>query len=135
MPPIRTMNPDNSNIQETLHQKFPRMRPIKSVPWLATVNGIGLTMAGRRDLDPETGTYVKTHCFSFLFIPLLALGAYRVANAERGWYFLGKESLSGLARGWNWLVLALLMGLIGEAGWQSYTATVRRLVEILERFL
>ena len=97
-----------------LAERFPRMRPIKTAPGLMTINGIGCTMYGRRDLDPESGAYVKTHCFTVLFIPLLALGAYRVVDSpERGWYFLGKEPLSGFARSWNYAVafLSICLGL------------------------
>src|SRR5262249_46444483 len=76
-----------------LEEKFPNLRLIQSPPSLHTINGIGTTIYGARDHDPETGTYVKTHWFCVLFIPVLALGAYRVADAERGWYFIGKEPL------------------------------------------
>ena len=47
---------------------FPNMRPIKSAPSLHTINGIGTAVYGARDHDAETGTYVKTHCFCFLFV-------------------------------------------------------------------
>ncbi|MCE9546208.1 MAG: hypothetical protein K8T25_11895, partial [Planctomycetia bacterium] len=58
----------------------------------------------------ETGSYVITLFISFVFITVLALAAYRVASAgSRGWYFLGRESLSTLAKAWNTLVAAAVV--------------------------
>src|SRR3990172_12223994 len=94
-----------------LEDKFPQMRPIRSAPTLFRVNGCGLGMYGSRDPDTETGTHVKTWCICFLWVPILALRAYRVADAEQGWYFIGRERLSGLAKGWNLLLLGLAVGL------------------------
>ena len=89
------------------------MQPITKPPSLGSVNGIGTFAYGHRDDDPESGTYVLTQVFGILFVPLIALGAYRVANAPGGgWYFLGRVPLSGLARNWNWL---LAIGLISGA--------------------
>jgi hypothetical protein len=64
-----------------LSERFPDLRPIRSVPSLFTVNGIGLTIYGARDRDAETDSYVKTHCFCFVFLPVFSLGAYRVIAA------------------------------------------------------
>ena len=64
-----------------LTDRFPDLKPIKSAPSMFSVNGFGLSTYGARDNDAETGTYVKTHCLTALFIPLFALGAYRVAKA------------------------------------------------------
>jgi hypothetical protein len=88
-----------------LQSRFPEMQPVHSAPSLYLMNGIGTTVYGRRDYDDETGTYVKTLCFCVLFLPILALRAYRVADYNRGWAFLGRVPLSGLARLWNLLVL------------------------------
>lgn len=94
--------------------RFPDMKPVTKPPALFTVNGIGTMAYGRRDFDPSTGTYVVTHWFTVLFLPVIALGAYRVADAETGgWYFIGKVPTSGLVRGWTFSLLVLLAGLIG----------------------
>ncbi len=108
------MNEEKSSIPDSLRQKFPELRPVKRKPALATVNGIGFSMFGSRDHDAETRTYVKTHCLCFIFVPLIAIGAYRVADAERGWYFLGKERLSSFAKSWNigFLGLAVMFAAI-----------------------
>src|SRR5262249_8118101 len=94
------------------------------LPHLARVNGIGTALVGGRDHDSETETYVKTLAFTVLFVPILALGAYRVADAQQGgWYFLGKVPLSGFARGCNALVLLLALAVGGWIGWDAYTDT------------
>ena len=99
-----------SNSPLTLQERFPKMRPVNKPPSLYTMNGFGAGVYGNRDADIETGTYVKTYCLCALFIPVIALGAYRVANAEGGgWYFIGKEPLSRFAKAWNWIVLCLLI--------------------------
>ena len=112
-----------SEPENELEQRFPKLRPIRSAPPLSTVNGIGCMLIGARDHDPETATYVKTHCFCVVFIPLLSLGAYRVADAPQGWYFLGREPLSGLARAWNWTVLFLILGTVGLVWWHNHTSS------------
>jgi tetratricopeptide (TPR) repeat protein len=108
------MNKGRAQVPDKLREKFPHLRPVERAPVLWTINGIGLTMYGKRDVDTETGTYVKTHCFSVLFIPVLAIGAYRVADAERGWYFLARDRLSSFAVSCNvgLVLLALLFGSI-----------------------
>lgn len=105
---------------EELFARFPDMRPVTSVPSLYTLNGFGTTLIGRRDYDPETGTYVKTHCLCALFIPVVALGSYRVADAPNGgWYFVGKVPLSRFAkRATLGFVLAVLAAVGAIAGVQ-----------------
>jgi len=97
-----------------LSDKVPEMRPCNGPPSLFMINGCGLTVYGRRDYDSETGTYLKTHVFCLLFIPIIALRAYRVADAGNGgWFFIGKEPLSGLARLWNLLLVGGTLTAIG----------------------
>lgn len=101
-----------------LNDKFPDLRPINAPPSLFTLNGCGLVLYGNRDFDDETGTYIKTHCLAFLFLPLFSLGAYRVLDSEDGgWYFIGKEPLSGFARACNVIILAGIIGAIGIGTW------------------
>ncbi|MEM7014785.1 MAG: hypothetical protein AAF585_25275, partial [Verrucomicrobiota bacterium] len=103
-----------------LQQRFPKMKPIKNVPPLGRIFGIGFGMYGSRDVDPETGACVKTHCFSVLLIPLFTLGAYRVVEDQQGMYFLGKEPMSGFAKVWNLIVLVAIAGVIGSASYGGY---------------
>src|SRR5690348_1539562 len=87
-------------------ERFPDMRPIRTPPGLMRINGIGFAVYGSRDHDADTGTYVTTYCFSFLFLPVFALTAYRIADAPNGgWYFLGRVPLSRFAKTWNLVVL------------------------------
>ncbi|MDP6357110.1 MAG: hypothetical protein QF473_18495, partial [Planctomycetota bacterium] len=87
-----------------------------------SINGCGLSVCGNRDYDAETGTYIKTHCICLVFIPVLALGAYRVADAETGgWYFIGKVPLSVFARFWNMLIFGGIALSIGIGAWQEHS--------------
>ena len=93
-----------------LPSRFPNMKPVQKAPAMHLINGIGTRVVGRRDLDPETNSYVTTLCFCLLFVPLLPLRAYRVIKSPRGgWFFLGTQPLSAFAKAWN---LALLLAVI-----------------------
>jgi hypothetical protein len=92
----------------------PELRPAKP-PTLFTINGVGLTIYGNRDHDPRDGSYVTTHFLTLVFLPVLALSAYRVVDAGAGnYYFLGKTPLSGRCKALNALVLGLVL-LVGSA--------------------
>ena len=110
-------------MNDELARRFPDMKSITAPPGLSTINGIGTTVVGRRDYDPETGTYVKTYVFCVLFIPIFTLAAYRVADAGQGWYFLGKVPLSRFARFWNSGVVLLIAGLAGCASIECQSIT------------
>lgn len=112
--------------REELQKRFPDLQPIRHPPSLQTINGIGTGIYGRRDFDAESNSYVKTQCLCFAFIPLVALGSYRVVSAGGdGWYFLGRVPLSPFARGWNYLLVLLLImfggGWLASVGWNRYT--------------
>ncbi len=112
-----------------LSERYPGFRPITSAPGLFSINGFGLTIVGRRDADPETGVYVKTHAVCALFVPLIPVGAYLVADAPEGWYFIGKVPLSRFAKVWNLvLVLAIAAG-IGLLAWNSHTSSPEYLAQ------
>jgi hypothetical protein len=107
-----------------LQTKFPWMKPVKSAPALYRINGCGVGMYGSRNADEETGTYVSTWCLALVFVPVLCLRAYRVArHANGGWYFLGREPLSGLAKAFNVLVLLGVLGTIGAVQFGIYTSS------------
>jgi hypothetical protein len=95
--------------------------PVSRAPALFTWNGIGLTLAGRRDARPD-GTYVATHCVSVFGIPLVPLAAYRVAEGGDGSYdFFERQGLSRTARTARVLVpLAAALA----AGWFAVHAYV-----------
>jgi tetratricopeptide (TPR) repeat protein len=115
------MSTDETSGSNELQRRFPAMKPVKSPPGLVTINGIGVSMYGKRDFDPATGTYIKTRCFCFVFIPLFPIDAYRVSDAPgRGWYFLGKEKVSGFARGVRWCALAIVAFFVGSGMWAAH---------------
>lgn len=58
-----------------------------------------------------------------IFLPIFAQGACRVADAEKGWHFIGKENLSGLAKGCNWSVLLLGLFLVALVGQSACTSS------------
>src|SRR5262245_59063498 len=109
---------------DSLRERFPEMKPMTGAPSLFTWNGCGSMIYGRRDDDPETGTYVKTLTLSLIFVPVFALKAYRVAAAPNGgWYFLGKVPLSGVAKAWNvFVVLAVAVAIGGGVWWSNYNS-------------
>lgn len=102
-------------------ERFPDMTPIMSPPGLSSVNGIGCTAYGSRDYDSETNTYVKTQCFIVFFMPVFALAAYRVADAQQGWYFIGRVPLSAFAKTWNCFMLCVIFLGGGSLLWEQHT--------------
>lgn len=76
-------------------------------PSLYTVRGIGTAFYGKRDYDPSSNSYVTTHFFTFLFLPVIPLAAYRVVSTGRNSYrIFGKVPLSKLATWYRGLVFA-----------------------------
>ncbi len=108
-----------ANAEVYFRTKYPQLRPVRSAPWLFNIHGIGAGFYNERDRDPATGTVVKTHCFSLLFFPVLALAAYRVYPRGSGWTLIGKVPLSGFAKCWNVCVLLAIAGWIGLAIWED----------------
>jgi hypothetical protein len=105
-----------------LFARFPDMKPITRPPSLTTVSGFGGMLRGDRDHDAETGTYVKTLWFTFFFLPIFPMGAYRVANAPHGgWYFIGKVPLTPAAKLWPAFLSVFLLGSAGFLAWTLYT--------------
>lgn len=97
------------------------MRPVKSPPSLFKVNGCGVGMYGRRDFDAATGTYLKTRCACLVFVPVLPLDTYRVADAQGGgWYFIGREKPGGFVKNARRLVLVAIAGMVGSGMWSSH---------------
>ncbi len=106
-----------ANAEVYFRAKYPEMRPVRSAPWLFNVHGVGAGMYNERDRDPATGTYVKTHCLCLFFVPILALGAYRVYPRGSGWTLIGRVPLSGFAKCWNVLFLLGIAAWIGLTVW------------------
>lgn len=85
------------------------IKEIDSAPSMATVNGIGTKLYGRRNYDPQTKLYVATLYFTFFFFPIFPLACYVVKNAGGGKYqFFGKVPLKGS----SFIPTAIIGGLI-----------------------
>ena len=46
-------------------------------------NGIGTTIYGKRDINPEDGSYVVTKWFTLIYFPIIPLGSYRVIKTKK----------------------------------------------------
>ncbi|WP_224243455.1 hypothetical protein [Hyalangium gracile] len=128
-------------IDSLLAQRRLFVRPIKSNPWLGTVNGFGATLLGSAEPDSHDGTHIATHYVVALFaIPLLPLGAYVVRPAEggnmmsRGWSLFARVPLGLLP----WLysrTLALgVMALVVLGAARSFHASRNQDVRLINGF-
>jgi hypothetical protein len=91
------------------------LKPISSAPSLSTINGFGFTVYGNSDYDAETRSYIATHYFVALFIPIFPIARYRVIHEAGGHYrFLGKLPLRAADRWHLWLAItASIAAIIG----------------------
>jgi tetratricopeptide (TPR) repeat protein len=126
-----------SNID--LESKFPDMRPLKIAPSMTSLLGCGFRLYGARNHDVDTNSDVRTHYFCLFFLPVLALGAYRVTPAgpawsylgrlpvselgkiNGGWYFFGRVPLAATPKLCNILLFAALLAAAGFLAWDKYT--------------
>jgi hypothetical protein len=46
-------------------------------------NGIGTTIYGKREINPQDGSYIVTKWFTFLYFPIIPLGSYRVIKQKK----------------------------------------------------
>ncbi|HAA54240.1 MAG TPA: hypothetical protein DCE42_05765 [Myxococcales bacterium] len=107
-----------------LQQIFPEMKPLKDTPTLSYFGGFGFAMYGERDEHRDTKTYVKTHFLCLFFIPIFALGAYRVLQTGyEMWRVVGRVPLSSTAKKWNIVSLLAILSLSGLGGWKLYTTS------------
>ena len=106
-----------------LKAKFPELEPIPSLPSFWHFFGCGMLLRGRRGFDEETQSYIQTHCLCILGIPILAFRAYRIVDAPKGKYILGREPLSIPARAFSMFVLLAALVAGGIYGWDAYTTS------------
>ena len=107
-----------------LRKIFPNLTPGTSAPAMFRLNGCGLALYGSRDRHEESNTYVSTYCISLVFIPIIALKAYRISDAPNGgWYFLGTEPLSTFAKTWNALLASFIMAVIAAGVYDAHTSS------------
>jgi hypothetical protein len=86
---IAKLNEDLSKLNELKKEKDEIGEPIKSVPSLSTINGIGTTIYG------------KTLYFVFLGIPILPLSRYNCESTGIGYRFYGKLKLQLWQKIWK----------------------------------
>src|SRR3954468_17345776 len=56
---------------------------------MQTFNGIGTTMYGKREVNPEDGSYIVTKWFVLIFFPIVPLGSYRVIKEKQSFFHGG----------------------------------------------
>jgi len=82
------------------------LKPISVAPSLYTLNGFGFTIYGRSNYDEESRSYVTTHYFVALFIPIFPIARYRVIEHPGNKYsFIGKLPLRPFDRLHLWISL------------------------------
>jgi len=93
---IRKQLPQHRELMgEILAQRRLFLRPIKRAPVMATYNGVGARIYGNAEPDMVDGSYIATHSFTLLFVPVLPFSAYLVKHAGGKTYtFMGKVPLS-----------------------------------------
>lgn len=70
------------------------LSPIRSAPSLTTINGFGFKLYGNSNHDAATDSYMTTHYFVALFLPLFPIARYRVvSDGDGSYHFLGKGRL------------------------------------------
>jgi tetratricopeptide (TPR) repeat protein len=98
---------DRQRIEELLRNRRLFAVPIGKPPRMYTLNGIGTSLYGNSEFNPDEGTYIATLFIVLVFLPVYPLSQYLVKKAEeRGWYFLAKVPLSAAHRLWKRIILA-----------------------------
>jgi len=105
------------NVKDSARVQRLRGAPIKAAPGLGTVNGVGLTIYGNTDFDAETQSYITTHYFVILGIPIIPLGRYRVRDlGGRKYSFMGKFPLRPADRWHMGIAAGAILAVILYAG-------------------
>ena len=93
------------------------LSPVSKAPSLFTINGFGFKLYGNSDYDAETDSYMTTHYFVVLFIPLFPTGRYRVSSPDgQSFSFLGKGKLRGIDKAHLVIFACLVIYAIKNAG-------------------
>ncbi|XXX78464.1 hypothetical protein WMF30_06795 [Sorangium sp. So ce134] len=108
------------------------LEPMRRSPWLMTMNGVGATVYGASDRDPEDGTYIKTLFFVFLFVPLYPFGSYLVADGAdaRSWRFIGRAPLGPALYLWQRAVALGITAVVALGAWNALGAARYNTVRI-----
>jgi hypothetical protein len=99
------------------NDSFAELTPIDKAPSLTTINTFGFKLYGKSDHDAETDSYMTTHYFVALFIPLFPIARYRViSDGDNGYSFLGKGKLRGIDWAHMAIFVAIVLYMIKTAG-------------------
>jgi hypothetical protein len=108
-------------VRQLLRRRRAFARPVRRLPYLGSWNGLGSTMIGRAEAEPD-GTRIATHVLVFILgIPVFPLRAYLVKPAHPGrydenWYFYSRVPLGVFAWLWNRAVsLAAVLVVVSAA--------------------
>ena len=84
-----------TEVSEAARQErmFRELKPIKKIPGLSTINGVGGKLYGSSGHDASTGSFATTYYFTFLYFPIFPLRRYRVIQDGRSYRFLGRLPL------------------------------------------
>lgn len=75
------------------------LEPVRRAPSLITLNTFGFKLYGESDYDAKTDSFMVTHYFVALFLPLFPIARYRVISPSEGSYlFIGKGKLRSIDR-------------------------------------
>jgi hypothetical protein len=56
---------------------------MKGATDMFTLNGVGTTVYGKREVNPEDGSYIVTKWFTVIWFPIIPLGSYRVIKVKK----------------------------------------------------
>ncbi len=94
-----------------------------------SLNGIGTTLYGKREVNIIDGSYIATKWFIIFFLPIIPLGTYRVweINATPPKFYREgntKYKMEGVELNWKQIVNTYLsiwgsLALLGILGWFS----------------
>ena len=91
-----------------MYQFNEEFEPVTTAPSLFTFNGFGFKLYGKSDYDAGTDSFMTTHYFVALHLPLFPVARYRVISEDGITYrFLGK----GKFRQFEKIHVALFAGL------------------------
>jgi hypothetical protein len=113
-------------IDALLSQRRLFARPLKSSPWMGTLNGFGSTLLGSSEPDSHDGTHISTHCVvAFFAIPLVPLGAYVVRPGDgstalnRSWALFARVPMGLLPWLWSRALALGVMALVALGAAQA----------------
>jgi hypothetical protein len=76
-----------------------------------SLNGIGTSLYGKSDINPQDGSYIATKWFIVFLLPIFPLGSYRVIRGKTETTFLllpgAKTSYQMMKVDWNWKQIGL----------------------------